>query len=310
MIYNNFEELTISKITLGTAQLGMKYGIANKVGEMSENQSNTILEHAILNGINCFDTASAYGDSEKRLGKFFDQNKIKKKPIVITKIPKISSEQSFTEVFQDFKKSIVKSKINLGIEKIPICLLHEPFEISNHDFGVQSLIKLKKEGLVNHIGISSYHPSEVIDYLEIEEFDVIQIPINVFDNRLLINGLLSELNENKKLIFGRSVFLQGLIGMQISSIPTFLENVKKYLIEFKEICNEYNMNEREVAFLYVREIDEIASMIIGVETDSQLEENLNFIKKSKLPNSLVDKIKEKFVELPEEIINPSLWRNN
>ena len=58
-------------LILGTAQLGMAYGAANRRGMLSDFQARELLESAWDAGIRWFDTARAYGESERRLGEFF-----------------------------------------------------------------------------------------------------------------------------------------------------------------------------------------------------------------------------------------------
>lgn len=69
VIVNN--DLKISAMTLGTVQLGMEYGIANKSGMPSAQKAFEILDTAIEGGINSFDTSNGYGESEEVLGKYF-----------------------------------------------------------------------------------------------------------------------------------------------------------------------------------------------------------------------------------------------
>ena len=59
--------MIISKITLGTAQLGMNYGITNVNGKLDYNAALKILNYAWKNGINTFNTAPWYGNSKKLL---------------------------------------------------------------------------------------------------------------------------------------------------------------------------------------------------------------------------------------------------
>ena len=88
------------KLALGTAQFGMEYGIANKNGKVSLDEANTIITLGRLAGIDTLDTAMAYGDSEKAIGKnnVFDFK-------VITKLPPVP------ENIEDVK-SWVENKIN------------------------------------------------------------------------------------------------------------------------------------------------------------------------------------------------------
>ena len=65
----------LSKITLGTAQLGFPYGIANQIGEISSIHATEILRHSINMKINSFDTAPNYGKSEEVIGNFIQNSK-------------------------------------------------------------------------------------------------------------------------------------------------------------------------------------------------------------------------------------------
>ena len=56
------------QLVLGTAQLGLNYGITNSDGKPKLEQSLEIITYALDNGINVFDTARAYGDSEHIIG--------------------------------------------------------------------------------------------------------------------------------------------------------------------------------------------------------------------------------------------------
>ena len=59
----------IIRLVLGTAQLGMDYGIANRTGAPDPETAKQIIKEAIEAGIREFDTAQAYGCSEKVLGR-------------------------------------------------------------------------------------------------------------------------------------------------------------------------------------------------------------------------------------------------
>ena len=60
--------MDLSKLTIGTAQFGLDYGIANRSGQVNFEEIQKILDFAFDLGINTLDTAIAYGDSETRLG--------------------------------------------------------------------------------------------------------------------------------------------------------------------------------------------------------------------------------------------------
>ena len=142
----------ISELTLGTVQLGLAYGVNNDKGMPSFEESSAILDTALSSGIISFDTAQAYGDSELVLKRYFENDKRKK-----TLISKV--------VFRDVDKSGVKDKLfdmtrtsinRLGVERLPFLKLHNQDMLELYgDTLVYALQDLKKEGLVDGIGVSS-----------------------------------------------------------------------------------------------------------------------------------------------------------
>ena len=89
-------------ICIGSAQFGFNYGITNNVGKVSEDEIEKIMDFSSANGINFFDTAQAYGESEKVLGKFL--NKFSD-PIVTTKLSSNNKELLRTKCLPEKAKN-------------------------------------------------------------------------------------------------------------------------------------------------------------------------------------------------------------
>ena len=305
--------MKISKITLGTAQLGFEYGIANTKGIPTENQSYKILQTALDNGINTFDTAPIYGNSEEIIGNFL-KNNIFLNLTIITKISKIQSKNkhpSFEEIKDTVKKSLISSKDRLNVNKISICLLHDPSDMHSFDgLVVKSLKQLKNEGIVEAIGVSIYTPNQAKEFLENNQFDVIQVPMNLFDTRLIRDGILTKLKNSGKTVFARSIFLQGLFLLDINNIPTNMHFAKKPLEKLKQISSNYNIDVKKLAFSFVKDIPEVDSMIIGVDTEEQLKNNIKLLNAPPLSEEIKQELSNSFYDMSEELINPTLWNRD
>ena len=92
----------ISKIAIGTAQFGLDYGIANQNGKVNINEIRLILDFAHNNNINTLDTAKAYGNSEKSIGRY-----LKQRPHSWNIITKINDgDVSIVEQIQDSKEKL------------------------------------------------------------------------------------------------------------------------------------------------------------------------------------------------------------
>ena len=196
--------MNISKITLGTAQLGFDYGISNTKGKPTDDQSYRILQTAQENGITSFDTAPVYGSSEELIGNFL-KNKEYSNLTILTKVSKIKSKNnhpSFDEVKDIVKKSLIASKDRLNVKKISICLLHDPLDMHSFDgFVVKSLKQLKKDGIIEGIGASIYTPNQAKEFLENNELDNIQISLNLFDTSVIKACTITILKNSEMIVY-------------------------------------------------------------------------------------------------------------
>ena len=304
--------MDISKITLGTAQLGLNYGISNINGKPDFKTALNILKFSYENGINSFDTSPAYGNSEEILGSFLNSGIEKRiyEPIIITKLPSVNIKEKIT---YDLVYSYVKHQINqsiksLKLKHIPIYLLHHAPDIFLKDgIIIESLEQLKSEGLIDKFGISAYHPEEIEASLNFKEIEVIEVPINIFDQRLIKTGLLSKLKRSNYIIIARSIYLQGLFFISPKNLPKYLESAKTHLKKLNNLAKTKNISISKIAFLFVRDLAEITSLIVGVENIEQIKGNLNFLKEKSLPRDLINEILTNFNDLPQQVYNPSLW---
>ena len=149
------------KIALGTVQWGLNYGISNKKGIPSKDELNRILSFADKSGINLLDTASAYGNSEARIGDF-SKNKFN----IVTKIGISENDISIKE---KIKKSLKKLKSN----SVYGCLFHDTINFLKYPSAWNEIQVQKKEGLIKKIGFSLYNPQELEKLFElnyIQEF--------------------------------------------------------------------------------------------------------------------------------------------
>ena len=309
MKFTSIKGLNISKLSLGTAQLGFDYGIANASGKPNLDQSFEILETAINTGINCFDTAPSYGDSEEIIGSFMADRIGGAQPIICTKL-KVDFDDSTDsiEIYQQMKKNIEESMKRLQTNKIPILLLHSACNMTdNGGLILQSLIRLKDEGVLEKIGVSVYSPEEVTKAIDLGVFDAIQIPINVFDHRLIESGLLKSLMQHDFIVFARSIFLQGLFFLDPETLPENLKLDREPIMVVRKLAQKYEIGIAEMAVAFVRDLPEISSLVIGAETSTQVLSNCGLIECPKLLNELKDEILDTFRDLPEKLINPSYW---
>ena len=208
----------MSKLALGGVQFGIDYGIANTKGQVQIEEVQSILNYAKKNGVNILDTASGYGDSEGVLGKVGVDNFQ-----IITKTTSI--KQGVNGVVRIFYQSLK----NLKQKKAYGLLIHDIGEIEHKQFDTLliELARLKQQGLVKKIGVSVYNNQQIDYVLDNFSIDLIQLPINILDQRLINDESLVKLKKHNVEIHARSALLQGLLLMSINTIPYWFDTPPK-----------------------------------------------------------------------------------
>ena len=294
-------------LCLGTAQLGMNYGINNKVGKLEKKEVFRILDRAIESGIKRLDTAGAYGDPEMLLGEYFKSNPTKRDMVkIISKQSKNVADYERNDIEGIIRNELQKTLSNLGCDKLDGYLLHGYKEITNIDT-IEILNQLKKEGLVDEIGVSLYEIEEAKIALASDEVDAIQMPFNVFDQRGKTLGIFEEAKKKNKTVFARSAFLQGLLMMDSDEVPIKLSGLVPYVEKLNMLLRKYSLEKKHAIVRFVLEQELIDYMVFGVETTNQLEEIVSENNEKALPMDFVNEVMCEFQNISEQLILPINW---
>jgi len=291
------------RLVLGTAQLGMNYGIANQTGKLDMATARNIVRTAWESGIRYFDTAQGYGDSERILGDIFSDLGIAKEVRVITKpAPHIDHTNR-----DELEKALKKSLTTLKLERLYGLMLHRESALDLFDEGLyDTLQSFVEQGLVEHIGISLYSPDKALPALDQGIISMLQVPANICDQRFYKTGLF-ELAETKRAkIYIRSVFLQGLLLMGKEAITENMKFAVNVIAKVEQLCQMFNLTKQELAICYIMQKYPRTFIVIGAETQEQLKNNINIWKYSK-PASITTEVDKIFSDLDERIVNPTLW---
>ena len=302
MRYSEISGHRVSAVTLGTAQLGMNYGIANREGKPDRLKSFAILAAALKKGINSFDTARSYGDSEKILGDFFSAVPGHDKDLFIT--TKLSSGLGPGSAAAEVEAALVKSmEASLSALKLPgadCILMHNANDLRIHGRIVTDTLRnIIARGWADMAGISVYNPEETELLLEDDIFRVIQLPMNVLDQRFLVSGALDRLRKRGIHVFVRSIFFQGLLLMDSETITD--PDLKRYAVPrlrvLKRLSDKAGMSAAQFALTFIRDIPGIDSLVLGMENPQQAAENLALYEAPPLDDSLRHEAEESFKDL-------------
>ena len=294
----------MDNICIGTAQFGMEYGIANKEGQPKIDEIKQIAETASENNILFYDTAASYGNSESILGVAFSDLNITDKVNCITKL---SPDFSFIS-YDELKKTISKSLDRLQIRVLWGLLTHRTKIEGDWKHFTKAIEKLKSERIIKYFGVSIYQPEDALRFAKEEYIDIIQVPFNILDRRLLDNGFFDIAKENHKKVFIRSIFLQGLLLMDEDQlINKEMEWVFPYLTRFQNYIENNTIDKNAFALKKVRQYLPRAKLIIGFDSHDQLLENIKILKSKPLSEDLINDWWTNLPNYPEKLLNPSLW---
>lgn len=281
----------INKLAIGTVQFGLKYGINNKSGQVSESIVMDILNLAESEGISTLDTAYAYGSSEQVLG----QTKRLEKFKVVTKFP--ASHQNVREKFSE-------SCERLRLEKVYGYMLHN-FSSYGENKGVWAgLQELKQEGLVEKIGCSLNEPSELEAlWKDNIQLDIVQLPYNLFDRRF--KKLFPKLKSLGTEIHTRSTFLQGLFFVPLDELDAQFLSVRSKLASLRELSRDSGKSIAGLCLGFSASNPYINKVVIGIDKVEHLVNNIADLHDV----GKTDLFPLEHLEVKDtQIINPSKWK--
>lgn len=294
----------MERLVLGTAQLGINYGIANTNGQPDFSTARSIIHEAWGNGIQEFDTAQAYGESEQILGKVLQDLGIADEARIITKLDPTLDHLNKASLL----KAIETSMDSLGVKSIFGLMLHREDLLELWEKGLgKILMDVVDSGQVEHLGVSVYSPEKAIQALETEGISMVQLPTNILDRRFVSAGVFDLAEKNGKQLYIRSVFLQGLLLMDPEQLPVKINNVGRPILErFQSLTKEFNLIRQEVALGYVKTQFPKAKIIFGAETVSQIKENVGCWN-SNLSQTFIKRLRQAFESVDRKILDPVLW---
>ena len=282
----------MTKLALGTVQFGLDYGISNIKGQVSFEEVSKILKLAKESSIHTIDTANGYGNSEKVLGNA-GVNDFK----IVTKTAPLCL--GVNNVLKPFHQSLK----DLNVSNVDGILIHNIDDTKDIEFDIlyKAFKKLKQEKLINKIGFSTYTPEQVEFLLENFDFDLIQVPFNVFDTRLVEGGQLKILKKKNIEIHARSVFLQGVL-LNFDSLSDYFLIWEPQFKRYQEMVREKKLSLLEYALNFVLNNKELDKILVGIDSVKQLTEIINAYKLNvDLKAFKIDDIK---------LLNPSNWSLN
>jgi aryl-alcohol dehydrogenase-like predicted oxidoreductase len=256
----------MTALILGTAQFGAGYGITNAVGRLDDDQVHEIVTTATSLGINLFDTAPDYGDAQSRLGSF-DEGAGSRRYISKFALPSDSVERLDSGVLITQTLAVLRVSALYGL------LFHRTSDL--RDVRAEQtwdvLSESRASGLTARIGASIYDADDLVLVADrFPDLDLIQIPGNIIDRRLLDHPVLRELHSRGVEIHVRSAYLQGLLLTQPEAIPEDLAGLRPVVASLGAIAREHGVSMLEIALAFLKSHELVDAVLVGALSPSEL----------------------------------------
>ncbi len=218
----------ISEIGLGTWQLGGDFG------NLEEKTGLEILNKAVDQGINFFDTADVYGAgrSEKLIGRFLKESN--PDIYVVTKYGRDDSVYPDNYTPESLQKSVEASLKRLGVDALDLLQLHcIPQKYMEEGSVFEFLRNLKKEGLIKNFGASVETMEEAKICMRQDDLTSLQIIFNIFRQDPITKIFDEAQNKNVGIIV-RLPLASGLLAGKYTAETTFeIQDHRNYNAEGK-----------------------------------------------------------------------------
>jgi len=301
-----------SVVALGTVQLGLDYGIANQSGMPGQQEAVSLVRNAIEHGVNWIDTARGYGLSEQRVGDALSAG-WNSRTRVVTKLDPLGvlpEDATVTCIKSTVHESLLASLHALDMKKLDVLLLHRWAHRVSHQGEIWKwLLNQKAQGLINELGASIYSPEEAIEALSDMDVTHLQIPFNIFDQRWLGDNFQNALaNRPDVRIHVRSVFLQGLLISDAEIWPDWDTAASGRVQQINELVQLLGRQSKaDLCMAFVLAQDWVDAIVIGVETNKQLQDNLRLACEKPLTLEECNTVVKNLSGIPDRLINPSQW---
>tara|TARA_Y100001970_G_scaffold142809_1_gene175591 strand:+ start:13847 stop:14722 length:876 start_codon:yes stop_codon:yes gene_type:complete len=285
------------KIALGTVQFGIDYGINSGI-KVESNEVINIINYARDNDIKLLDTAQLYGSSEKVLGDANTQDFD-----IVTKTRGFDQEVITKKIASLVISDLNKSLRLLKQKSLYAFLVHHGEDLlkPGGELIFNQLQILKNQGLVNKIGVSAYIDDQLIKIIDRFDIDIIQLPMNILDRRLIENGLLKKIYSKGIEIHTRSAFLQGLLLMNQNTIPKKFDRWKDLWNLWYEWLADNKLSALEATIRYMVSIPEITKVLVGVDNKNQLQKILQ------AEDGNIPSIPKELSSNDVSLLNPGNW---
>ena len=259
---------------------------------------------ALENGVKLVDTAPkyCYGDSERAIYRALNgYPELISKTLVTTKVGLIYEGDGFNYSYGAAMRCVRRSMERLGMNHFPVLYLHDPMGFPM-DFVMGSagamgaLRNLRRQGVVDYIGIAADEPGTAADYIETGEFDVATVSgAWSLVNQKANERILPAARRHNVGIVATTVIERGLLatGKPLSGVkyvqrdftPELLEHVEK----INSLCQKFGVSLLAVALQWAVREPQVTVVVPGARNPEEARINAR-AGSEKIPEAFWEKL--------------------
>jgi len=300
----------ISEIAFGGVEIGVPYGIGVHSAEdmLAERDAIALLHEANDRGINFFDTARLYGESERIMGRAFADRR--DKVVLASKCRHFRQEDgkliSPAEVKGFVHDSLKESLSQLKTDYIDLYMVHYA---DREIFGMEEVASvfssLKEKGIVRTIGVSVYKPEETEIAISSGVWDAIQLPFNLMDQSHGVH--FPKAQERGVGVIVRSVLMRGMLTDRLKKLHPALEDVEQHIQQYRTMADDAGFDGLpQFATQFALSHDAVSSVLVGIDKVAYLEDAIASASGMYLNNELLAQVQKMGYPRPE-LLNLAEW---
>jgi aryl-alcohol dehydrogenase-like predicted oxidoreductase len=266
-----------------------------------EKSARLIIETALDEGINFFDTADLYdfGENEKLVGKVLKS--VRDRMILATKVGNRCHPDRASWSW-DPSKSYIKDEVKqslkrLGTDYIDLYQLHGGTLDDPVEEVIEAFEELKKEGYIRYYGISSIRPNVIREYVQKSNIVSVMMQYSILDRRPEEEAL-PLLHEHGISVVTRGPLAKGLLSDRMRDkigekgyLDYRLEELQEVLPLLKEKVS-LGRSFSEIALQYNLATPAVASCLAGASSPEQVKSNAQAVRSAALSNEEISMIKK------------------
>ena len=286
--------LTVSAVCAGGALLA---GMPEVFGyDVTPAEAVAVIDRVFDGPLKWIDTSNGYGagESELRIGQAIaNRGGLPDGFLVATKVDALGSDYSGTRV----RASVAESKERLGLDQLPLVYLHDP---EFHDFdtmrdAVDTLMKLREEGEIGHVGLAGGNVHEMSRYLELGGFEVLLVHnrwslVDHSAERLIEQALASDVAVINAAIYGGGI-LANPGGSKKYGYREAPDATLEAVARMDAACGEYGIDLATAALQHSVNDPRITGTVIGFSKPARVDQLVASLE-TEMPTALLDRLAE------------------